>query len=133
MDKSVSGVATVTCKNVSDMAWMFFRCCNITSIDLSNFDTSEVVNTTSMLFSCEKLTSIDLSSFDTSNVIGMAAMFYDCSNLTTIKGIIDMKSCEYYQSMFKNCPKLSGVKIKNPPADFESSTELSSSQYTVVS
>ncbi len=61
-------------------------------------------------------------------------MFYDCPKLTTIKGVIDMKSCtdDNYEGMFENCHKLAGVKIKNPPADFESKTGLSSSQYIVV-
>ena len=44
-----------------------------------------------------------------------------------------MKSCEYYEDMFYNCPKLKGVKIKNPPKDFEFLSGLSKSQYTVVS
>ena len=85
-----------------------------------------------MFYGCGSLTTLDLSSFDTSNVTDMGYMFCDCSNLTNIKGVIDMKSCEYYKNMFHNCPKLAGVKIKNPPADFESKTGLSSSQYIVV-
>ena len=59
-------------------------------------------------------------------------MFFNCQSLTTIKGVIDMKSCTDYNAMFKNCSKLTGVKIKNPPADFEAQTGLASSQYTVV-
>jgi hypothetical protein len=63
----------------------------------------------------------------------MALMFCDCEKLTTIKGVIDMKSCEDCFNMFKNCSNLSGVKIKNPPSDFEAISGLSKSQYTVVS
>ena len=44
-----------------------------------------------------------------------------------------MKSCTDYKGMFAHCSKLKGVKIKNPPPDFESKTGLSSSQYTIVS
>ena len=107
IDKSISGQVTVTCNgSVTDMASMFSG--------------------------CRDLTSIDLSSFDTSNAVGMALMFCDCEKLTTIKGVIDMESCEDCFNMFKNCSNLSGVKIKNPPTDFESKTGLSSSQYVVV-
>ena len=37
-----------------------------------------------MFSGCKSLTSLDLSSFDTSNVVDMGAVFQDCSNLTTI-------------------------------------------------
>lgn len=76
---------------------------------------------------------VDLSSFDTSRVKNMSYMFWGCTNLTTIKGVIDMKSCEYCIHMFENCPKLKGVKIKNPPANFEERSKLRPSQYTIVS
>ena len=72
----------------------------------------------SMFASCPSLTSLDLSNFDTSNVTNMSEMFYNCSSLTTIKGVIDMKSCINYNNMFINCTKLTGVKIKNPPSGF---------------
>ena len=86
-----------------------------------------------MFWECPKLTTIDLSNFDTSKVKDMHSMFDNCDSLTTIKGTIDMNSCVSYRDMFLNCPKLKGVKIKNPPADFESVSGLSKSQYTVVS
>ena len=43
-----------------------------------------------------------------------------------------MKSCSDYGYMFYNCPKLKGVKIKNPPSEF-SGAGLYTSQYTIVS
>ena len=68
-----------------------------------------------------------------SKVENMRNMFWGCENLTTIKGVIDMKSCtEKYERMFTNCSKLKGVKIKTPPAEFESVSGLSKSQYTVI-
>lgn len=46
-----------------------------------------------------------------------------------------MKSCTLnsYDSMFSNCDKLRGVKIKNPPADFETKCGLTKDQYEIVS
>ena len=117
---------------VEYMDFMFGSCYSITTLDLSNFDTSNVGNTYSMFSDCRSLTSLDLTSFDTSKVRNMSYMFYNCTRLTTIKGVIDMKSCEYCGNMFTNCPKLRGVKIKNPPEDFDGAG-LSSSQYTIVS
>lgn len=132
VDESISGQATVTCDgNVTNMSYMFYACDDLTSIDLSNFDTSNVTNMLGMFEFCS-LTALDLSNCDTSNVTNMGLMFVDCYNLTTIKGVFDMKSCTNYAGMFSACPKLTGVKIKNPPSGFDGAG-LSSSQYTIVS
>ena len=119
--------------NVTGMANMFYYCRSLTSLDLSNFNTSNVTAMHFMFFYCQALTTIDLSNFNTSSVINMYNMFYNCKALEHIEGVIDMKSCTDYDDMFYNCPKLSGVKIKNPPDDFESVTNLNSSQYEIVS
>ena len=39
---------------------MFYNCNNLTSLDLSNFDTSKVTNMNSMLYGCLNLSSIKL-------------------------------------------------------------------------
>ena len=118
---------------VTNMGGMFNSCSSLTTLDLSAFNTSKVTNMSWMFFNCHGLASLDLSNFDTSNVTDMDSMFNSCHNLTTIKGIIDMKSCIYFTSMFRNCTSLKGVKIKNPPDNFEAISGLSKSQYTVVS
>ena len=64
---------------------MFYACMNLTSLDLSNFDTNKVTNMSYMFNNCISLTSLDLSNFDTSNVTNMSSMFNECNNLTTIK------------------------------------------------
>ena len=159
IDESIPCQATVTCKNVDNMNYMFGHCTDLTSLDLSNFDTSKVTNMAWMFGSCYNLTSLDLSNFDTSNVKNMMAMFcrccslteldvsnfdtssvwdlrwmfYNCPRLTTIKGVVDMGSCKWCNDMFKNCPKLKDVKIKNPPSGFEINACISKSQYTIVS
>ena len=140
MDGMFDGCENLTTLDLSnfdtsklDSMWcMFLNCENLTSLDLSSFDTSKVKNMYSMFENCYNLTELDLSSFDTSKVENMRNMFWGCENLTTIKGIIDMKSCTDYKDMFKRCTKLSDVKIKNPPAGFESVSGLSKSQYTVI-
>ena len=126
----VSGFNT---SKVTNMYSMFNRCSRLTKLDLSGFNTAKVIYMNFMFDNCSKLTELDLSGFVTSKVTNMSYMFDNCSNLTTIKGVLDMKSCEYYENMFHNCPKLRGVKIKNPPVDFESVSGLSNSQYIVVS
>ena len=116
---------------VYDMRWMFDGCISLSTLDLSNFDTSNVTDMAFMFYWSNKLTSLDLSSFDTSNVKDMSGMFFLCSELTTIKCVIDMKSCTDYYQMFYSCYKIRDVKIKNPPSGFNGAG-LSSSQYTIV-
>ena len=118
---------------VIDCASMLKSCRELTSVDTTGWDTSNVTDMMFMFCDCNKLTTLDISNWDTSKVTDMNYMFSWCNELTTIKGIIDMKSCTKYDGMFMACPKLTSVKIKNPPADFETYSGLNSSQYTIVS
>ena len=67
---------------VTDMSFMFSYS-SATTLDLSNFDTSNVTNMGNMFRGSSGLTSLDLSGFDTTNVTNMAFMFRDCTSLTT--------------------------------------------------
>ena len=55
-------------------SYMFERP-GLTSIDFTNFDTSNVTNMSYMFNNCALLTSLDLSNFDNSNATTMAEMF----------------------------------------------------------
>lgn len=63
---------------------MFSLCHKLTSLDLSDWNTSNVENMRSMFYGCTNLTSLDLSGFDTSKVTDMDSIFYHCSNLTSL-------------------------------------------------
>ena len=45
--------------------FMFFNCNSLSSIDLSNFNTQNVINMGHMFFCCFSLSSLDLSNFNT--------------------------------------------------------------------
>ena len=140
-------VSNFDTSNVTRMEDMFRHCESLTTLDVSNFDTSNVTNMTGMFNGCKSLISLDISNWDTSNVTDMGyyysynsysgygdGMFENCSNLVTIKGIIDMISCTSYQHMFTGCTKLTGVKLKNVPKDFDPSVAgLSAGRYTILS
>ena len=70
--------------NVTSLHGMFENCESLTSVNLSGFDTSKVTDMSDMFYNCTKLASLDLSNFNTSNVINMFAMFCYCSSLTSI-------------------------------------------------
>ncbi len=64
---------------------MFYSCSGLTSLDLSNFDTSKVTDMMSMFSSCESLTSLNVSNFNISKDATIMFMINHCSNLTTIR------------------------------------------------
>jgi len=69
---------------VTNMSYMFFNASSLTLLNLSNFDTSQVMNMDSIFRGMINLTTIDLSNFDTSKVEDMSSMFFDVRNLTTL-------------------------------------------------
>ena len=84
------------------------------------------------MFAATNVTTLDLTHFDTSKVKDFGDMFNRCSNLTTITGIIDMTSSTNCEGMFAECTNLTGVKIFNPPLDFEDKCGLTHDQYVIV-
>ena len=122
--------------SVTNMSNMFAECNSLTTLDVSNWNTTNVTNMSGMFEFCNALTTLDTSDWDTSNVTNMRYMFRYCSSLTTITGVIDMKSCNSYDNMFTGCSKLTGVKIKNPPAAITNTSGiggLSAGRYEIVS
>ena len=70
---------------IDNMYRMFEGCSSITSIDFSNFDTSQVTHMGNMFRNCSSLTSIiGLSNFNTSSVERFTRMFNGCGNITSL-------------------------------------------------
>ena len=103
-------VSNFDTSNVTKMGSMFSGCSSLTALDVSNFDTSKVTNMSWMFSHCFSLTELDLSNFDTSKVTDMSLMFYNCPSLTTIfasdKFVTNGVTSDY--DMFKDCAKLKG-------------------------
>ena len=84
------------------------------SIDLSNFDTSQVTDMYRMFSNCNALKSIDLSKFNTFKVTVMDYMFYNCSSLKSIDiSNFDMLNCYSYDNMFSNINALNYINLYN--------------------
>lgn len=130
--------------------FMFSECKALTTLDLSHFDTSGVLEMDAMFQLCESLTSLDVSSFDTSNVTNMSWMFNGCSSLRTLdirhfntSNVTDMHSmvrhCRALTSldlstmdtakvtdmayMFSNCSALTSLDFSS--ADTRAATDMS--------
>lgn len=74
-------VTSFNTSNVVNMSCMFRFCENLTDIDVSNFDTSKVRYFDSMFGECKSLKSLDLSNFNTSSATTMSHMFFNCGDL----------------------------------------------------
>ncbi len=99
---------------VTDMSDMFDSCSSLTSLDVSKFDTSKVTNMRGMFASCSSLTSLDVSNFDTSNVTDMNGMFYHCSSLTNLDvSNFDTSEVTNMGAMFSGCGSLLSLDLSN--------------------
>jgi surface protein len=60
---------------------MFSRCGSLRIIDASSFRTPKVQNLVDIFAYCKQLIPVNVSNFDTSNVVLFQGMFYACDNL----------------------------------------------------
>ena len=93
---------------------MFWSCEELKNIDLSNFNTENVIDMEEMFYRCENLQILDLSSFDLSNVENLNSMFGYCSKLENVK-FPESGKCtpETAEDVFKNCGNLKEAKLPN--------------------
>ena len=108
----LSGLDT---SNMTSMSEMFYNSKSLTNIDVSGFDTSKVVNMIFMFNNCSSLISLDLSSFNTSNVTNMEAMFQNDVNLENITFGDNFNTSKVKDmiAMFASCKKLSYINLSN--------------------
>lgn len=119
---------------------MFARCKSLKSVDLSKFDTSEVVvfegfledctslesvdtkkiktdsarDISGMFDGCTELTSVDLSTFNTTLAVDISYLFNDCTSLKSVnlKGL-NTKSVFAMEYMFTNCKSLTRIDLSS--------------------
>ena len=93
------------------MCGMFDGCNEIESIDLSGFDTSNVIDMGCLFSECHKLKEIKgIDKFNTSKVKGMRGMFNNCHELETIDlSGFDTSNAIDMECMFNGCNKLKKI------------------------
>ena len=100
--------------NVTVMSNMFRSCSSLIELDLSNFDTSRVTSMSHMFNICTNLESLNISSFDTKNVVYMLQMFRGCNNLKSLNLInFDTSKVNDMSFMFAECGELSLLDVSN--------------------
>ena len=110
-----TGIKSVTSDEITcptSMAYWFYGCTGLTSIDLSGMNTSQVTNMSDMFGGCSGLTSIDLSGMNTSQVTNMSGMFINCRSLTNIDlSKLDTSNVTNMSSMFRLCSSLTNIEL----------------------
>ena len=97
-----------------DMNSMFYNMFNLTTLDLSNFDTSRVTDMGSMFHNVSSLTALNLSNFDTSRVTNMDSMFYYMSSLVTLDlSNFDTSKVTSMHYMFRDTLNLTSLDLSN--------------------
>ena len=88
--------------------------CDITSIDLSNFDMSKVKSMQAMFHTCRNLISVKFPKSNTVNLTNMNYMFFSCENLTNVNlTSLNTKNVEQMDFLFRQCEKLKNLDFSN--------------------
>ena len=98
---------------------MFYKCCNLTELELSHFNTKNSCSFVSMFEGCSKLEYIDISNFDSSSCENLTGMFCDCENITEVNMLKwDMSKIKRFHEsyngldrLFQGCKKLGYIKM----------------------
>ena len=95
--------------NVINMSYMFNRCTKLKKIvGIENLDVSKLKTTKIMFYGCKNLVELDLTNWNTISLENMSYMFYNCSNLKIIKNIENwqLPNVKDVSYMFYECTKL---------------------------
>ncbi len=129
-----------TSNKLNDTYNMFYRCVNLTDLDISEMDTSGVKNMGGMFSQCSKLVNVtgfdridtssvvefdfmfaqsgfknlDLSHFDTSNAYMMRGMLANCKSLTGVDvSSFITEQVEDFSSMFYGCDAITSLDLSS--------------------
>ncbi len=101
-NESENTVKLIWENNINKTTCMFLTCPNITEVDLSNFDSSQVTNIHAMFFGCSSLISVNLPNFYVLNDKLNTRMFYKCPSLEYINiENFDLDDISNYDGMFQ--------------------------------
>ena len=95
--------------NVITMDCMFRKCTKLKNIiGIENLDVSKLEDATSMFYGCENLVELDLINWNPVSLQNAQQMFFNCSNLKIIKNIENwqLPNIKCVRYMFSGCTKL---------------------------
>lgn len=94
------------------LANMFEGCINLSSVDLTNLDTTGVSNFNSMFKNCKSLENLDVSKLNTTSALDMRYMFDGCTRLMSLdlSSFNTVNATNMYR-MFAGCKSLTSLNL----------------------
>jgi surface protein len=112
--ETISGLERINTSKLTNMQSIFYGTNNLTSVDVSSWDTKNVNNVSLIFYGANNLKSIDLSSWNTDNVIYINYMFGKTSSLTDIDiSNWNTSKVENMEGMFWNASNLTNIDVSN--------------------
>ena len=107
-------ISKFDCTNVLSCESMFASCDNLKKINLGKLDFSLSTSFRCMFYSCENLVDLDVTNFNTKNSKSFAGMFYCCRNIKKIDvSKFDSSKCEEIICMFYGCENITEIDMIN--------------------
>ena len=98
--------------NVKSIEGMFDGCNLLENIDVSKWNTKNIKYMDFLFSGCSSLKSVNISEWDVSNVEDMRYMFQNCSSLKSIDvSKWDVSNVKNMQYMFQNCSSLKSIDV----------------------
>ena len=98
---------------VKNMQCMLQGCSLLDSVDLSMLDTSEVTNFGGIFWNCFALKDINVSTWDTHNAVDMSGIFQGCNELCSIDlSNFNTENATNFANFFDGCKKLTRIDIR---------------------
>ena len=100
--------------NVTGMYAMFENCFGLQTLKLSGWNTANVTTMNSMFGGCQSLTALNLSHFNTANVTDMQSMFVCCMSLETLNvSHFNTANVDNMSGMFSECSSLTTLDLSS--------------------
>lgn len=106
--------------NIVSLDGMFENHINLTAVNLSNLDVSNVTSMSKMFKNCRSLVNIgNVTNWSTSNVVNVASMFEQCMHIDSFPLVRydgigynwDLNNCINFAGMFRNSRILGNVNV----------------------
>ena len=114
--QKLASIAFHDCETIEvfDCSSMFSGCDNLISVDMTGFQTNNVVRTNRMFYGCSSIEELSLSTLNTAHVVSMADMFAGCSSLKTIElDSFQTANVVNMSNMFNGCISVNNIWLDN--------------------
>lgn len=106
--------SNIDASNIVNLSSMLYNCKKIVNLNFKNFNTPKCTNMSGLFSGCEKITNLDLNSFNTSKVENISNMFGHCYALTELDlSSFNTSNVTSISNMFYDCRKLTNVNLKS--------------------